>query len=379
MKTKLKLLLTIVIALAILSCKAQQTQTVLPKVENHLIGELDYTKGGLELIQKQVNGEDIILGKINTDGTINFNLPEFNIKALYDSIPLQPSNFYNLFSIDSDCKDRDVFAKTPFKDVYSQKTYAIFIKKYGIYVAVLEATSDSITGSNYYWFYIDRAITFKDDCIKISWRTNKMYADISANIQFEKGWNFIEENIEIIKSDSTQLRKIHFTKSTPANKKVKWTLRQIANDEEIQTAKRLHNLTPLTKAQFKKWAPNKLGDLSLTTNEYGKPPEGQKNKNNMHLIYANESQTKEIDLYVIDFAKNPDDMEMVNFSYAMENRGKDKKDIKPYVAQYSEREKAMSFLYKVEDRIFVSASGVNMNAEELWGYIQKLKVEKLIP
>ena len=99
----------------------------------------------------------------------------------------------------------------------------------------------------------------------------------------------------------------------------------------------------------------------------------------MHLIYTDEIQKKEIDLYVVDCAKNPDDMEMTNFAYAMENQGKDKKDIKPYIAQYSEREKAMSFLYKVEDRLFVSASGVNITAEELWDYIKKLKVEKLIP
>jgi len=45
----------------------------------------------------QANGEEIILGKINTDGTVHFNLPEFDIKALYDSIPLQQYKFHSLF------------------------------------------------------------------------------------------------------------------------------------------------------------------------------------------------------------------------------------------------------------------------------------------
>ncbi len=62
----------------------------------------------------------------------------------------------------------------------------------------------------------------------------------------------------------------------------------------------------------------------------------------------------------------------------MTNDGKDKKDIKPYVAQYKEQENTTQLLYKVEDRIIVNASGMNMNAEELWSYIQKLNVEKLI-
>jgi len=381
-KTKLVVVLAIIL---FQSCKAQQSKIALPKVENHLNGELDYTHKALNLVQMQANGEDITLGKINTDGSIHFNLPEFDIKALYDSINLQHYDFHQLFKIDSNCKDRDIFAKTPFDDVYSKKTNAIFIKKYGIDVAVLEDLNDNLTGSNkYFWFYIDRAILFKDDCTKISSRSGDMYATISADIEFKKGWNFIEENIEIIKTDSkgdsltTQLSKIHFTKILPTNKKVKWSLRQIARDEELQTAKRLYNLTPITKQQFEKWAPNKLGDLSVTTKKYGSLPERRKNKNNMHLIYANEAQKSEIDLYVIDFAKNPKDMEMINFSYAMENRGKDKKDIKPYIAQYSERKKATQFLYMVDDRIVVEASAVNINVEGLWAYIQKLNVEKLL-
>lgn len=382
MKTKLIIILAIIL---FQSCNAQQTQTTFPKVENHLKGELDYTYETLDLVQMQANGNDISLGKINTDGTIHFNLPEYDIKTLFDSINLQHYNFHHWFSIDSSCKDLDVFAKTPFNDVYSQKTNAIFIKKYGIDVAVLEDVNNSLDASSkYFWLYIDRAITFKDDCIKISSRTGDVYATISANIQFKKGWNFIEKNFETVKYDSkgdsltTQLSKIHFTKISPANKKVKWSLRQVADNTEIETAKRLYNLTPITKQQFEKWTPNKLGDLSLITKEYGKPPEGQKNKNNIHLIYANESKTKEIDLYVVDFAKNSNDMEMINFSYAMENRGKDKKDIKPYIAQYSERKKATQFLYKVDDRIVVEASAVNINAEDLWGYIKMLNVEKLL-
>ncbi|MBJ2173984.1 hypothetical protein JBL43_07030 [Aureibaculum sp. A20] len=396
MKTK-TYLITLLIIIYFQSCNAQQAQTALPQVENNLNGPLDYTHETLILVQKQPNGKEISLGKITTDGTIHFNMPNFDIKALYDSINLQHHNFHQLFKISSDCKDRDVFEETPFDNVYSQKTNAIFIKKYGINVAVLEpksdkkmssnndSTKDSVADSNnYFWFYIDRAIPYKEKCDKTNSRTGAVYANISTDIQFEKGWNFIEENLISVQynnqddSQAIQPSKIHFTKISPENKKVKWTLRQIAKDEKIQTAKKLHSLTPLTKEQFEKWAPNKLDDLSITTKEYGNPPKRFKNKNNLHLIYTNKSQQKEIELYVVDCAKSPDDMNMINFAYAMENKDKSDKDIKPYVTQYNEKEKATNLLYKVEDRIFVTASAGNINGEELWKYIQKLNVEKLL-
>ncbi len=384
----ISLLTIIVTVLIILSCNAQQTQNVLPKVENHLIGEIDYTHEALELVQRQENGEEISLGKIDKEGIIYFSLPEFDIKALYDSIPLQPYPLQERLLM-SNCKDKDNSTKPSFDDIYTYE-YKLFVKKYGTYVAILEAVSDekktknngSGIGSIYSWFYINKAIDYKDECIKTSYN-NAVEATTSVNIQFEKGWNFIEKNQVAVRkyenSKITQPEKIEFTKTSPSSKKVKWFLRQIKEDEKIQIAKKLDKLTPITKKQFEKWTPKKLGDLSVTTKEYGKSPRGQKNKNNVHLIYANEGQKKEIELYVVDCAKSPDDMNMINFAYAMENDGKDEKDIKPYVAQYNEREKAMQLLYKVEDRIIVNASGVNMNAEELWGYIKKLKVEKLLP
>jgi len=390
--------ITFILLLILLQgCAAQQVPTTLPKVENHLKGELDYTHEDLALVQKRVDGEEISLGKITTDGTIHFNLPEYDIKALYDSINLQPAKFQYLFDINSDCKDRDSFAETPFDDIYGQEYNPIYIKKYGMNIAALYPVSDEIIVSrnnnqrtmlpseaSYFWFYIDRAITYADDCLKISNRTGEAYASVRTNIQFKKGWNFIEENLVEIpdvnqeNSQSTGLRAIEFKKSSPASKKVKWILKQFVAPEIVKRAKRLHHLTPITKTQFEKWTPNQLGDLALQSKEHGNPPRGQKNKNNLHLIYGNETQEKEIDLYVIDCAKRPNDMEMIDFAYAMAHDGKEEKEFKAYVAQFNERTKAMQLMYKVDDRIIVNASGVHTTAEELWGYIQKLKVEMLL-
>lgn len=138
------------------------------------------------------------------------------------------------------------------------------------------------------------------------------------------------------------------------------------------------SLAPISKDKFEKWAPNELSDLSLTSKEHGNPPSGQENKNNIHLIYADKDQEKKVELYVVDCSENPQDMEMIDFSYAMENDGKDEKDINPYIAQYHEQKEVMMLMYKVNDRLFVNATGSNIEAEELWGYVQKLDAEKLL-
>ena len=389
-KTKLMKIKVVFLLLfaAFQSCDAQQQRTLI-MVENHLNDELDYAQGALEFEYKKINGERVTIGKINTDGTIEFKIPDYDIKAIHDSINLRPNKFQQWFSIDSNCKDRDVFAKTPYDDVYSNKMGGMLIKKYGIYVATLEAvveeeSSEHIKKRNYFWLNVDRAITYKEQCSKVSQQTGEVYDEASTNIELEKGWNFIEENRLIPKnsndesSKTTQITTTKFSTSSPSAPDVKWTLRQIEDDEKIETAKRLFHLTPIPKEKFEKWAPNKLADLSVFTKEHGNPPRGQKNKNNMHLIYADKGQQKEIDLYVIDAAKNPNDLDMINFAYAMEYSGKDEKDIKPYVTQYNEQTKATQLLYKLENRILIIASGINMNGEELWGYIQKMKVEKLL-
>lgn len=392
---RIQLVLVLLFALISLSSVSQEFVTAFPKIENQLSGELDYANGGLEFTLRQQNGE-YIRGKIDAKGVIHFKLREFDIRALYDSIPLQHFNFQSLFKMQT-CEGKGNFDKTPFDDVYAQNYESIKIEKYGIVVGVLKAgsdrkvlannryNSDSLTaGSKYHWFYIDRSIDYKEECLKTSF--DGMYdieVTVSADVQLNKGWNFIKEEIAEVQDYSRNdyhtiiPKRIHFTTASPEDEEVKWFIKQTAKEEEIQVAKVLSNYEPITKDQFEKWAPDDLGDLTLISKEYGVPPKRRKNKNNFHLIYADESQKREIDLYVIDYCRNPGDIEMVNFAYAMEYEGKDEKDIKPYISQYREQEKVTQLLYKVGDRIFVEAIAKNMNAEDLWSYIKELNVEKL--
>ncbi len=269
MKTKLTMLFLLVFTL-LQSCKVQQTQTALfPKIENQLKGELDYTKEGFELVQwpNGGGGDEIILGRIDETGAIHFSLPTYDIKALGKNH--MPSNFESQFNMlsckgkgDIDMMGRPLF-KTPYDDVYSQLYPPIYVKKYGITIAYISPVSDEkmllkknhnkIIGSKYYWMYIDRALDYKDTCIRESNKDTDLEIERSADIQLKKGWNFIKSNLVELQNygenkEQTIPKKIQFTLGSPKSKDVKWYLVQTKDEEKILAAKKEFELeTPKTK------------------------------------------------------------------------------------------------------------------------------------
>lgn len=255
MKTTLALLLAIIL---LQSCKTQQlqTKTSVPKLENQLKGELDYTTGGFELVQWQSNGNEIILGSIDETGEIHFVLPEYDIKALGKThMNANLESQFNMLKCNGkgefDMLGQPLF-KTPYDDVYSQMYPPIYVKKYGVSVAYISPVSNEkmlikenrnkITGNRYYWMYIDRALEYKDTCIQTSPENADLEIERTADIQFKKGWNFIEAKLAEIQSygendENTIPKTIQFTLSPPVSTEVKWYLEQLMNYEEIQAAK----------------------------------------------------------------------------------------------------------------------------------------------
>ncbi len=268
MKTKTYILFLFVFTL-FQSCKTQQlqTKTSLPKIENQLEGELDYTKGDLELIQWHKNGDEIILGRIDNKGAIHLNLPEFDIKAIHKNA--RNLGFQSQFRM-LNCKGKGplgpfgaTLAKTPYDDIYYHMYDPIFIKKYGKFVANLFPVSDKnmwfeknhtkIIGSNYYWLYVDRAIDYKDKCIKPASKDANLEISVSADIQFKKGWNFIKMSIVSVQkggenNDLSMPKEILYTNGSSNSNEVKWYIKQRMDDEKIQAAKKEYELaTPKTK------------------------------------------------------------------------------------------------------------------------------------
>ncbi len=266
MKSKLLIVFTIIL---FQSCKTQQlqTKTALPKIENQLEGELDYAKGGFELVQWKSNGDEITLGRIDKKGAIHFNLPEYDIKSLgKNHMNSSLEGQFNMLK----CKGKGAFdlfgqplAKTPYDDVYSQLYAPMYVKKYGVYIAYIPLVSDKkmlikgnfdkIIGNKYYWFYIDRVLDYKDKCIRPSFNGADLEIDMTADMQFKKGWNFIKRNLVEVQNygennEQTIPKKIQYTLSSPKSKDVIWHLIRRMDEEKILEAKKEFNsATPMIK------------------------------------------------------------------------------------------------------------------------------------
>ena len=268
MKTKTYILFLFVCIL-FQSCKTQQLQTkiAVPKIENQLIGELDYAKGGFELVQWNKKGDEITLGKIDEKGVIHFSLPEYDIKTIQKNG--RNFSFQSQFQM-FNCKGKGEVdfmglsqAKTPYDDIYYQMYTPIFIKKYDKFVANVYSVSDKniwfeknhikIIGSNYYWLYVDRAIDYKDKCIKPASKDANLEISISADIQFKKGWNFIKQHTVSLQkggenNDLSMPKEILYTNGSSNSSEVKWYIKQRMDEEKILAAKKEYELaTPKTK------------------------------------------------------------------------------------------------------------------------------------
>jgi len=260
MKTKLSLILAFIL---FQSCKTQQFQskTILPKIENQLEGELDYTKGGFELVQWQKGGDEITLGSIDEQGNIHFNLPEYDISAL--------GRRHNMSSLQSQfnmikCKGKGEYNltgqalfKTPYDDVYSQMYPPMFIKKYGVSIAYVRIVSDEkmlikgnwdkIMGSKYFWMYIDRDLEYKDTCVRESFKDPNLEFEMTADVSFKKGWNFIRSELMEVQNygennEEIAPKKTLFTIGNPNSKDIKWYIVRKMKSEDIEAAKKEFNM-----------------------------------------------------------------------------------------------------------------------------------------
>jgi len=256
MKTKLLIILATIL---IQSCKTQQqkTKASLPKIENQINGELDYTNGGFELVQWPKNGDEMTLGSIDKTGTIHFNLPDYDIKALGNNH--MGANLESQFNM-MHCKGKGEYNlmgqplfKTPYDDVYSQLYPPVYVKKYGVNVAYLSPVSeekmldkknwDKVVGSKYYWMYIDRDLDYQDTCIRESPNGTDLEVERSTDIQFQKGWNFIKANLVSVQNygennEHVMAKKFLYTLGSPRSKAVKWILQRTKTDEDIRAAKK---------------------------------------------------------------------------------------------------------------------------------------------
>jgi len=160
----------------------------------------------------------------------------------------------------------------------------------------------------------------------------------------------------------------------------------IAKNFEKNT-KRLSNLTPLSKEDIKSWMPENLDDLKRTKYEIGKQM-GFAKISNVQLTFKNKEH-KKILLSITDGAGNGASViSMFNLTSQQDIDSESETGFKKtmtfdgtkVLVDYSNPKYANRSLFKylINERLYVEARGWQMKPDELWKYLKKLEIEKLI-
>jgi len=181
------------------------------------------------------------------------------------------------------------------------------------------------------------------------------------------------------------------SKIKEATDKVKEAKQGLNNVSEIfkgvkdaqKNIEKLAKATPITKEQIKAWMPEELGDLKRSSFQISKEM-GMKFK----LVFKGD-EGKKININIIDGAGNG--APMISMFSMMQNMDIDKEsdagyertqkfgNQKAYVKYQKSTNYEKSKLQCVlNDRFGIEANAWKMTPEELWEYIQKLEIQKLI-
>jgi hypothetical protein len=400
-----KLKIAIVIAtFSLLSCKSQQNSSInslLPKIEN-------YTKGELEIWVTPFGADspnEIKVGHISADGSIHFKWPKINIEDY-------KASWFFMHSLDFllgmyNCNEEIITEKN--EVIKAADTKFLFLyNKYGDFVGSLhpathkeiENSHDFLTiGSYFTWFYSNgdgklNAVCTKYNRIKDSdeFDKNSIYNTKIYNINFIKGWNLVEHKVLEVKDQkwNDQLRSMRYKEEKLSINKMpstaNWYLNYTANDESLRIERELAIQKPITKEQYKNWAPKKLGKLKRTTYEVGKKLKRMPTLNNIELLF--EKGSKKATVTVVDCAGSKDAASMYTLILDMLSRDwKDttktgynsasKMDDKRVMIEYNEKEVKSILTYYANDRFLIKAEAINIKPDELWKTLKKLQIEKL--
>jgi len=379
-------------------CKAQQSKTELPIIEN-------YTKGELEIKVTPFGMENpISVGKVTADGTIHFNWNS-DISSIKDP-DLYMSSITNTVGM-TFCNDKEIEQSN--EEAKAAETKELFLYKYGqavgaLYPATQKEIEDNngvnrsaslVLGSTISWAYSDSEVLFKAKCTVNNKRENVYDFKEVANytIHFNKGWNMIlntlaeKEDWKNGDEIGSLPKTISKTSITKIPNTINWYLKYWANDELIEIKHQLLSETPITKKQYENWLPKKLGNLKRTNYEIGKELERMPTNNNVNLVF--EKGSKKIDLTIVDCVGSKDAASVYTLIMDMVSRDwKDKTetgynsasemDGKRVMTEYNEKEAKTTLNYNANGRFLIKAEAIDMTPEELWVTLENLQLEKLI-
>jgi hypothetical protein len=186
-----------------ISCIAQSGQTTnqSPKVENYTFGAFD-----LKLNLFGV-GKEIIVGKINENGSIEFNWPEFDSDTISENTRFMEAK--DVFAGMSYCEDDEIEENTGTCLVVNTG-YIYLFKNDTIMGILFPATAKDILenkpanvyanltlGSSISWFYSKETCLFKANCSdRIVWEGKYDFnRERNYDIQLKEGWNIVAYNL----------------------------------------------------------------------------------------------------------------------------------------------------------------------------------------
>ncbi len=385
-------------------CKAQQSQTKvpLPKIEN-------YTKGELEIkVETFGSKTPITVGKITEDGTIHFNFPTLDLKAMGEN---EEAYFFSMRKMGRIvglfvCDEKEVTENTETVGAIEVKHF--FLYKYGQIVGEIRPATqkevldnDYAIGSRISWFYSNGEGNVKATCIVYEndenaddgLDRNTIRNKTSYDIRFEEGWNIVTHRL--LEKKDMEIDNYKFSRRLIEEKtsvsaippSINWYLNYTANDELLEIEHQLVMLKPIAKQQYESWLPKKIGDLKRTDYEIGKKLERMPTLNNVNLLF--EKGAKKIDLTIVDCAGNKDAASMYTLMEDMGSRDwKDKTetgyrsaskiDDKRVLTTYNEKEVKTTLNYNSNGRFLIKAEATQIKPEELWGTLKGIQIEKLM-
>jgi hypothetical protein len=183
-------------------------------------------------------------------------------------------------------------------------------------------------------------------------------------------------------------------KDNPVVKKAQEARENVSNTQKIikettrmqDDIKELSETTPLTNDEMRAWLPDEVDGMNRTAFKMGGM--GMMNIASVEATYTSEDKEKSFKIEVIDGAGEMGAMATTGMRMALsmdfeeETESKTKKTVTrngvKAIEEYDKRRNRSIVQVLHEGRLYVQATGNNMQVDEVWDLIEKMKLNNLL-
>lgn len=182
-------------------------------------------------------------------------------------------------------------------------------------------------------------------------------------------------------------------KDNPVVKKAKQAKENVSNTQKVikestniqESIKELSDAEPLTNDQMRDWLPNEVDGMKRTGFKTGAM--GMINIASVEATYATEDREKSFKIEILDGAGEMGAMATVGLRMAFsmdfeeETETRTRKTVTKNgvkaIEEYDRNRNQSTIQLMHNDRFYVNATGYNMDVNELWKLINKMKLDNL--